>query len=283
MVTKDELTIKIIDFGSCKDMEGTEFEKKFDEEREKSRSRKMVYKNFVGTPNYMAPECVHNKGSDFKADIWSLGCVLYNLFTGFPPFLGRSDYLVFTKSTVGKYNFPPGVVPHDAQDLISKLIVIDPEKRLTLDEIYNHHFLEGWNNSSYPMFKLQEYAFSKVRNMLKNKYNKYKEISNKINKIKQHEQMESEYNRNHIDDKDKVDPPVDKEIQDLLVHKDTFIKEFESGLESLRCDIKLSITRLEEELLESNNEDGLKLTIINKFLFLEKQIMHDKFNIIYEG
>jgi len=91
MVTKDQKTLKIIDFGSCKDMEGTDFERKFYLERDKMNLREPTYKNFLGTPNYMAPECVRNKNSDYSSDLWSLGCLLYNLFTGFFPFLGKSD------------------------------------------------------------------------------------------------------------------------------------------------------------------------------------------------
>ena len=49
----------------------------------------------MGTPNYMAPECINNKFSDKKCDIYSLGALLYNLITGFPPYIGGSEYLIF--------------------------------------------------------------------------------------------------------------------------------------------------------------------------------------------
>ena len=98
----------------------------------------------------MAPECVHNKFSDKRCDIWSLGCVLFDLITGFPPFNGASEYLIFQKSIEAKYIFPDGIVPDLAQDLIKKCIVIEPEKRLTLDEILNHPYLK--EESSDPNF-----------------------------------------------------------------------------------------------------------------------------------
>ena len=38
--------------------------------------------NFVGTPQFMAPECVHNKENSYSCDVWSLGCILYQLYCG---------------------------------------------------------------------------------------------------------------------------------------------------------------------------------------------------------
>ena len=53
------------------------------------------YENHVGTPNYMAPECIWNQFSDKRSDVYSLGGILYFLITGFPPFIGESIYLIF--------------------------------------------------------------------------------------------------------------------------------------------------------------------------------------------
>ena len=93
--TEDEKSIKIIDFGSSLDLDGTDFERKIAELKKKEKKKRPDFIHFAGTPNYMAPECVHNQFSDKRCDIWSLGCVLYDLITGFPPFLGASEYLFF--------------------------------------------------------------------------------------------------------------------------------------------------------------------------------------------
>ena len=52
----------------------------------------------LGTPNYMAPECIHNKASEKVSDIYSLAGVFYFLKTGNPPFTGGSEYLIFKKA-----------------------------------------------------------------------------------------------------------------------------------------------------------------------------------------
>jgi serine/threonine protein kinase len=273
MITKDELRVKIIDFGSCKDMEGTEFEKKFEEERKKFRVQKPSYKNFVGTPNYMAPECVRNKNSDFASDCWSLGCLLYNLFTGFPPFLGKSDYLIFLKSTEANYKFPPDLIPPLAEDLISKLIVVEPSSRLTIPEIFNHPYLKDSRESlsfpRYPYFELKEYAYKSILNKFKSAYEKYKDITEKFEKIKRIDSMIEDSKRNEIQLEE------NKEDQNLLEQKETISKDYNTGIDNLHKDINNILKNLEST---PGNEK-----LFNKFTNLEKQMKHEFFKIDYEN
>ena len=49
----------------------------------------------MGTPEYMSPEAIDNKDSDYRAGLWSLGCFLVQMIAGMPPFKGGSDYLTF--------------------------------------------------------------------------------------------------------------------------------------------------------------------------------------------
>jgi len=51
----------------------------------------------------MSPECIRNQGSSKASDIWSLGCILYQLLMGVTPFPGKSDYLIFLKSVEAKF------------------------------------------------------------------------------------------------------------------------------------------------------------------------------------
>jgi 3-phosphoinositide dependent protein kinase-1 len=53
--------------------------------------------SFVGTPEYMPPELVKNTESCFASDLWSLGCTLYQLICGRPPFRGVTEYLTMQK------------------------------------------------------------------------------------------------------------------------------------------------------------------------------------------
>ena len=276
MVTKDEKLIKIIDFGSSLDLDGTDFEKKIAELKKKEKKKRPDFIHFVGTPNYMAPECVHNKFSDKRCDIWSLGCVLFDLITGFPPFNGASEYLIFQKSIEGKYIFPDGVVPEIAQDLIKKCIQIDPAKRPTLDEILNHPYLKEEASDPHfleeiPQMTPQEKEFYDIKNKIKDEFSKYKDISTNLDAIKDHERMEEDLRRNEINPEPS---PDDEKIKLLCSKKGEYQKEYEEGLEKLKEKIK-GYKKSEE------NEEN---KIFNKKLdFLEVRIKHDLFHITYRG
>lgn len=69
LLEKDLNKIKVIDFGSSRDMESEEIRSKMGEKEKK-------FRHYVGTPEYMAPECINNKNSSPASDIWSLGIFL---------------------------------------------------------------------------------------------------------------------------------------------------------------------------------------------------------------
>lgn len=105
---------------------------------------------FVGTPLYVSPEMlVHNIGC-FGSDLWGLGCILYQCLTGAPPFRGDVESVVFDKILEGNLDFPPDM-DIDAQDLILRLLQLDPRDRLgagpkgapnSLSDLKNHEFFK---------------------------------------------------------------------------------------------------------------------------------------------
>lgn len=88
-----------------------------------------------GTPAYVAPEVLKKKGYDgSKADIWSCGVILFALLCGYLPFQGENVMRIYSKSFKADYVLPDWISP-GAKNLISKLLVVDTEKRYSIPDI----------------------------------------------------------------------------------------------------------------------------------------------------
>ncbi|KAI5660407.1 hypothetical protein M9H77_29200 [Catharanthus roseus] len=108
-----------------------------------------------GTPAYVAPEVLRKKGYDgAKADIWSCGVILYVLLAGFLPFQDENVMKMYRKVFKAEYEFPPWF-SSDAKRLISKLLVADPERRISIQAIMRvPWFLKGFTRPI--AFSIQE-------------------------------------------------------------------------------------------------------------------------------
>eukprot|EP00299_Pterocystis_sp_00344_P011433 c5338_g1_i1.p1 GENE.c5338_g1_i1~~c5338_g1_i1.p1 ORF type:complete len:439 (+),score=131.27 c5338_g1_i1:235-1551(+) len=101
---------------------------------------------FVGTAEYVSPEVLNNETATSSSDLWALGCVIYQILAGNPPFKGDTDYIIFQKILKLDFIFPPNF-PEDAKSLVNQLLVIDPSHRLgadgNLQSIKDHPFFTG--------------------------------------------------------------------------------------------------------------------------------------------
>jgi serine/threonine protein kinase len=86
--------------------------------------------SMCGTPEYIAPEIILNKGHDRGVDWWSLGVLIYEMLAGYPPFNGDPNKTIFEKILSGKVEMPEKRFEPDAEDIILKLLMVDPATRL---------------------------------------------------------------------------------------------------------------------------------------------------------
>lgn len=97
-----------------------------------------------GTVGYTAPEIVKDERYSKSVDMWAMGCVLYTLLCGFPPFYDESIQVLTEKVARGQYTFLSpwwDDISKSAQDLISHLLTVDPEKRYTIKEFLAHPWI----------------------------------------------------------------------------------------------------------------------------------------------
>ncbi len=105
-----------------------------------------------GTVGYTAPEIVKDERYSKSVDMWALGCVLYTLLCGFPPFYDESIQVLTEKVAQGQYTFLSpwwDDISKSAQDLVSHLLTVDPEKRYTIQQFLNHPWIRQTSEETY--------------------------------------------------------------------------------------------------------------------------------------
>uniref|UniRef100_A0A0N5BQG7 Serine/threonine-protein kinase PLK n=1 Tax=Strongyloides papillosus TaxID=174720 RepID=A0A0N5BQG7_STREA len=100
-------------------------------------------KTLCGTPNYIAPEMLDKRGHSFEVDIWAVGCILYTLLVGKPPF--ETLTLKDTYDRIKSNNYTvPSIVSSEAKHLIRYLLHSDPAQRPHATEIFKYNFFNGF-------------------------------------------------------------------------------------------------------------------------------------------
>lgn len=113
--------IKIADFGLAKEL----------------NSISILANTNVGTPFYMAPEIINEKGYDERCDIWSLGCLIYELAALRPPFEATNVVSLAMKINTGKFPRIPNKYSDTLFDIIKLMLQHDPKSRPRIEDLEN--------------------------------------------------------------------------------------------------------------------------------------------------
>uniref|UniRef100_A0A8C9W4Z4 non-specific serine/threonine protein kinase n=1 Tax=Scleropages formosus TaxID=113540 RepID=A0A8C9W4Z4_SCLFO len=103
------------------------------------------FKNIFGTPEFVAPEVVNYEPIGLEADMWSIGVITYILLSGASPFLGDSKQETLANVSAVNYSFEEDFFSNTsclAKDFISKLLVKDPKKRMTIWDSLQHPWIK---------------------------------------------------------------------------------------------------------------------------------------------
>lgn len=154
----EKMHVLITDFGSAKilkDPETTLTHNTTSDEQQQQQQQQQPYRrerrgSFVGTAQYVSPELLTDKTASRASDLWALGCIVYQMVAGLPPFRSRSEYMIFQKILKLEYEIPDGFCEL-ARSLVSQLLVLEPGMRLGAQDehgagypsIRAHPFFEG--------------------------------------------------------------------------------------------------------------------------------------------
>ncbi|KAF7993302.1 hypothetical protein HCN44_006362 [Aphidius gifuensis] len=141
----DNLNVKITDFGFARMLKNGE-----------------KLHDLCGTPGYLAPEVLkcnmfeNAEGYGYEVDVWACGVIMFTLLVGCPPFWHRKQMVMLRNIMEGKYTFtsPEWADITDApKDLISKILVVDPLKRISITEALDHPFFHTvlWDTDIAPL------------------------------------------------------------------------------------------------------------------------------------
>lgn len=127
----DITAITLVDFGLAK----------------RSADNILAMQTVCGTPQYVAPEVVARRPNETygaAVDMWACGVILYMLLSGAPPFYHDDDKQLFKLIRNGSFSFQDPVwdlISAEAKDLITKLLVVEPEARITAEAALKHPWL----------------------------------------------------------------------------------------------------------------------------------------------
>ena len=144
----NNIYVKIIDFGTAK------FYNKNKENE------------VIGTPFYIAPEVLKGEYTE-KCDSWSIGVILYSILSGKLPFGGTSKLEVYSNIKSGLYDmtiYPLNVVSKEIKDLIKNLLLLNPDKRISVKDALEHKFFKKFKIKE----KLSKLTTDKLKILLNN-------------------------------------------------------------------------------------------------------------------
>ena len=277
LFTKDHL-LKIIDFGLSNYF---------------SEDNNQLLTTPCGSPSYASPEMVAGKKyNGFKIDIWSTGIILYAMLCGYLPFEDKDNDILFDKILECKLIFPENI-SSSGKDLIKKILVVDPNQRISMNGIKNHPFYlmgkklfdeiftiqrvnidceKGTNNEKDDKNNSQKKSEEINKNFYSNKSNQNsknsilvkKENNNNEKYIEKNENICSIKNENDIKENKKEEKEKsktinikNKRIKNKILQKKKKDKIFFSNILSSKIIKKDKVKKIKEEINKIKDKNQL--------------------------
>ena len=277
LLTKDHL-LKIIDFGLSNYFK---------------KGQKDLLVTPCGSPCYASPEMVAgNKYDGFKIDIWATGIILYAMLCGYLPFEDKDNDLLFEKILECKLFFPK-YISKMSRDLMEKILVTDPDIRISLEEIKKHpFFIKGKEifEEEFSVCQIEKDGNESIdenidlNNILKDiELSIEKDKEKEKVKEKEKERQEKNIKENIINKKDNNNKKPKAKGKEIKVNN----KNIKNNKNSIN-DRKINIAKLKLNVLEQGNvirrlntefeekSDNLRNTVLDKLEKNEKKVINKR-------
>ena len=262
-----------------------------------------VRKTFCGTPEYIAPEMLMKKGHDTRVDIWSIGILMFELLSGYSPFVAKSNQELYQNIRKLKIQWPKDMPPL-AKNLISKILKLNPLDRPSFEEILNHQWFKNTkmikpllenkmkNNKDLLAFHMMngcnDELLEKINNLLKLSGKEADNTNAKSIVENAHEKEEVTKKKNIVKNIQNIQKETAPQIQNqklknisnnnpLYIENNTLRKEnddFKAKLKSIESELKS--LRAENAKLKGENTTELQEQIKKKDAEIEKLKIMDK-------
>ena len=208
--------------------------------------------SFCGSPMYLSPDMLSGKGVDGRCDIYGIGLIMYELITGYPAFNADDINTLYQDIKKNKINYNLPGLDEESKDLLKKILVADPEERISLEEIKKHPFFK---DISFLKVYKKEYGPILIKKKDKN------------NEEKKMPVLVGEKYFEVLDDKKKKE----KEKLKVMKEKEAFMKFRE---DQLKLDEDKNFTFLDGKISVKEMKKDLKRDMKNyvrEFYFVKKE------------
>ena len=219
---------------------------------------------FCGTVEYMAPEIIKKQKYDETIDIWSLGVLLFELVHSYSPFYSEDLDIKKIGSNIikNKLIFKEGL-SDEYKDLVKKILIKDSEKRIKIEEIYQHSFMTKYINIIYREIN----SCSNSLNIINEKDNK--DIINNLENRNIIKDINNENNNNTCKNNKTICEIIYKK-KEKLKNKGCFYKKVKNTIKKNieeNTDIKLKSKKLSNYNQKGNDTETDKIKRDTNFIF----------------
>ena len=265
LLTEDK-TLKIIDFGLSHEFDG-----------------KYLLKTKCGSPSYACPEIIKGMLYDgFKCDIWCCGVILYALLCGYLPFEGNNNKELFINILKCNINYP-SFLSKKSKKLIHDLLKVNPDERLTIEQIKNNDFYLKGKELCKIDYQLVENELEKRKTFHGDGEKKFKDFfKNNIHKYNNDRNIKIDKNKSrNINDINNLDNKINLNPINTDVNQNDFSDNFRHKILNKNSNLLKRIDFLENKIeqiikIDSNEVGGTKNQ--NDYNNLKKNNMFNLFN-----